>query len=114
VGPDPRLFNDAVLWSAQPARGVTTGIKATVDALGKLTHVRLLPGQARDLRAAALLEGLTRGQCRAGGAFEADWVRAAPVGQRIVGAISPRSARRFPAGRNRAPRPTGVPGSGNS
>jgi hypothetical protein len=82
---------------------VTTGIKATVDAPGKLTQVRLLPGQARDLRGAALLEGLIRGHFRAGGAFEADRVPAAPVDWRNVSAISPRSARRFPAGRNRDP-----------
>jgi hypothetical protein len=83
--------------------GVMTRISSVADALGTLTHVRLLPGQARDLREAAILEGLTRGQCRAGGAFEADWVRAARIDQRIVGAISSRSARRFPAGRNRDP-----------
>ena len=77
---------------------MTTKIMALADALGNLVDVRLLPGQAHDLRGtAALLEGLTCGQFLADRAFDANWVREALAGAQIEAVIPPKSNRRFPA-----------------
>jgi len=53
---------------------------ALADALGNLTDFRLLPGQAHNLLGtAALIEGLTCGQLLADRAFDANWLREAPI-----------------------------------
>jgi transposase len=71
---------------------------ALIDALGNLIDVRLLPGQAHDLRGtAALIEGLCCRQVLADRAFDANWVREALIGAGIEPVIPPKSNRRFPA-----------------
>ena len=71
---------------------------ALTDALGNLIDVRLLPGQAHDLRGtAALLEGVTCGQFLADRAFDANRVRGALEGAGIEAFIPPKSNCRFPA-----------------
>jgi len=78
--------------------GVTTRITALTDALGNLIDVRLLPGQAHDLRGtSALKEGLSCGKLLADRAFDANWPGEAPADARIEALIPPRSDRRFPA-----------------
>jgi transposase len=77
---------------------VTTKILALADALGNLADVRLLPGQAHDLRGtAALIEGLTCGQFLADRAFDANWLRDALIEVGIEPVIPPKSNRRVPA-----------------
>jgi transposase len=71
---------------------------ALIDALGNLIDVRLLPGQAHDLRGtAALIEGRSCRQLLADRAFDATWVREALIGAGIEPVIPPKSNRRFPA-----------------
>jgi hypothetical protein len=77
---------------------VTTKIMALTDEPGSLIDVRLLPGQAQDLRGtAALLEGPTCGKLLADRAFDANRVRAALERAGIEAVIPPKSNRRFPA-----------------
>ena len=77
---------------------MTTRITALTDALGNLIDVRLLPGQAHDLRGTAVLnEGLSCGKLLADRAFDANWPGEAPADARIEALIPPGSDRRFPA-----------------
>jgi transposase len=71
---------------------------ALTDAPGNLVDVRLLPGQAHDLRGtAALIEGLSCRQLPADRAFDANRVREALISAGIEPVIPPKSNRRFPA-----------------
>ena len=71
---------------------------ALTDAPGNLIDVRLLPGQAHDLRGtAALIEGLSCRQLPADRAFDANRVREALAEAGIEAVIPPKSNRRFPA-----------------
>jgi transposase len=71
---------------------------ALTDAPGNLIDVRLLPGQAHDLRGtAALIDGLSCRQLLADRAFDANRVREALTGAGIEPVIPPKSNRRFPA-----------------
>ena len=77
---------------------MTTRIMALTDAPGNLIDVRLLPGQAHDLRGtAALIEGLSCRQLLAGRAFDANRVREALAEAGIEAVVPPKSNRRFPA-----------------
>jgi len=77
---------------------MTTKIMALTDALGTLVDVRLLPGQAHDLRGTArLIAGLTCGKLFADPAFDANWLRETLSEARIKAVIPPKSNRRFPA-----------------
>jgi transposase len=71
---------------------------ALTDAPGNLVDVRLLPGQAHDLRGtAALIEGLSCRQLPADRAFDANRVREALAEAGIEAVVPPKSNRRFPA-----------------
>jgi transposase len=71
---------------------------ALTDAPGNLIDVRLLPGQAHDLRGtAALIEGLSCRQLPADRAFDANRVREALAEAGIEAVVPPKSNRRFPA-----------------
>ena len=71
---------------------------ALTDAPGNLVDVRLLPGQAHDLRGtAALIDGLSCRQLPADRAFDANRVREALAEAGIEAVIPPKSNRRFPA-----------------
>jgi transposase len=71
---------------------------ALTDAPGNLVDVRLLPGQAHDLRGtAALIEGLSCRQVPADRAFDANRVGEALAEAGIEAVIPPKSNRRFPA-----------------
>lgn len=66
--------------------------------MGNLIDVRLLPGQAHDLRGtAALIDGLSCGHLLADRAFYANWLREALTAAKIEAVIPPKSNRRFPA-----------------
>ena len=71
---------------------------ALTDAPGNLIDVRLLPGQAHDLRGTAeLIDGLSCRQLPADRAFDANRVREALAEAGIEAVVPPKSNRRFPA-----------------
>lgn len=71
---------------------------ALTDAFGKLADVRVLPGQAPDLRGcAALIERVCCGRFLADRAFDAKRMRDPLTSVGVEPVIPPRSSRRFPA-----------------
>ncbi|WBU59084.1 hypothetical protein [Paracoccus albus] len=72
---------------------MTTRILPLSDALGNPVDIRLLPGQAHDLRG---VPDLTIGHLLADRAFDADWLRSDLADRDIVAVVPPKSNRRFP------------------
>ena len=71
---------------------------ALTDAPGNLIDVRLLPGQAHDLRAtAALIDALNGAHLFADRAFDANWLCDLLTSAGITAVIPPKFDRRLPA-----------------
>lgn len=71
--------------------GITTKIIARTDAGGRLVELRLLPGQAHDLRGVPdLTGGLAARHLLADRSFDADWLRLALAKHGITPVIPPK------------------------